>query len=212
MTKRRLIVCLFALVGAVIGAVLGALAAPQTSRYEAWANVVLVPPPELALAEASSFWEVLTGGQVTRTAAILFQDAHWLSAAASAAEVPQSELTVAAYALPETTMLTVTVQANSEGAAHSALHSVLTTATPEVSSVVVPYFVRVLWPQQGSPVPGPSRVQFAAAGVLGGFLVSGGLGWLFLRWRGRQADLVEEESDEAVHPSDIAGAHHRHRS
>lgn len=187
MTKRRLIVVVFALLGSVVGALVGMLVTPQTSRYEASANVVLVPPPEMASAEASSFWEVLTGGQVSRTAAIIFQDARWLPAASAAARVAPHEVSLAAYALPETTMLTVTVQANSPAAADSALNSVLTTATPEVSSVLAPYYVKVLWPQKDNPVPGPGEVQFAAAGAFGGMLICGGLTWLYVRRRGASA-------------------------
>ncbi|MCB0925502.1 MAG: hypothetical protein KDB50_13325 [Mycobacterium sp.] len=183
MTKRRTIVVLVALVGAVIGAVLGVLVTPQTVRHGAWAHIVLVPPAELTSAEASSFWEVLTGGQISRTAAILYSDARWLPAAAAAAGVSQSQLDVAAYALPETTMLVVTAQADTQAAADSALDSVLTTATPEVSSVLSPYFVKVLQPQQDDPITGPGKKQFAAAGGLGGLLVCGGLGWLFVRRR-----------------------------
>ena len=209
MARGRLIVLLVALVGAVIGAALGALLTPQSSRYEAWANVVLVPPTNLSLGEASSFWEVLTNGQISRTAAILYYDERWLPSAAEAANIPQNELTVSAYALPETTMLTVLVEASSSAAAESALNDVLTTATPEVSSVLAPYFVKVLWPEKGSPVPvaGPGKTQFAAAGALGGLLVCGGLAWLFLRRRQTRAGQAEnpgeaEKPGEAENPGE----------
>ncbi|MGD9622059.1 MAG: hypothetical protein AB7G47_12810 [Mycolicibacterium sp.] len=200
MTKRRLIVVVFALVGAVVGALVGILVTPHSTRFEVSANVVLVPPPQLSSGEASSFWEVLTGGQVSRTAAIIFQDARWLPAAAAAAGVAPHELSLTAYALPETTMLTVTVQASSRPAADSALNSVLTAATPEVSSVLSPYFVKVLWPQKGHLVTGPGKKQFAVAGALGGLLVCGGVGWLFVRRRSGAAvrdtdgpDLLDKE-------------------
>ncbi|MCH9666378.1 MAG: hypothetical protein K0U76_00500 [Actinomycetia bacterium] len=211
MNKRRLAVLLFALAGTVVGAVLGVFATPHSNRYEAWVNVVLVPPPDMSSAEASSFWEVLTNGQISRTAAIIYYDDRWLPSAASSANTPQSELTLAAYAQPETTLLTVVVEANSSAAAESALNDVLTTATPEVSSVLAPYFVKVLRPPRGGPVPSPDKAQFAAAGALGGLLAGGGVGWLYVRWRRSQVDL-EDESDEAVHPSDSVGAHARHRS
>ncbi len=217
MTKRRLVVLLFAFAGAFIGAILGALATPQSSRYEAWVNVVLVPPPDMSSAEASSFWEVLTNGQISRTAAIIYYDDRWLPSAASTAKVPQSELTLAAYAQPETTLLTVVAEANSSAAAESALNDVLTTATPEVSSVLAPYFVKVLRPVHGGAVPGPGKTQFAAAGAFGGLLVCGGLGW-FLLLRPRSQGDPEDEPDEIDHTDDIdidvdvIEAHARHRS
>lgn len=213
MTKSRLVILLFAVVGAAIGAVLGAFATPQSSRYAAGANVVLVPPPDLSPAEASSFWEVLTPGQPSRTAAIIYEDERWLPSAASTAKVPQNELTLFAYAQPETTLLTVWVEANSSDAADSALSDVLTTATPEVSSILAPYFVKVLRPQKASPVSGAGGVQFGAAGALGGLLVFGGLGWSYVRWRRSQAGL-KDASDESVHTDDIdvVGAHARRPS
>lgn len=211
MTRRRLTVLLFALVGSVIGGGLGVFVTPQSSRYEAWVNVVLVPPPDMSSAEASSFWEVLTNGQISRTAAILYYDDRWLPSAASAAKVPQNELTLAAYAQPDTTLLTVLMEADSSAAAESALNDVLASATPEVSSVLAPYFVKVLRPPQGGPVPVPGKMQFAAAGALGGLSAGGGLGWLFVRWRRSQVELGDE-SEETVRTSDTFGAHARNRS
>ncbi|EHB55958.1 hypothetical protein MycrhDRAFT_3152 [Mycolicibacterium rhodesiae JS60] len=185
MTKSRIVIALFVLAGAILGGLLGALATPEASRYTASANVALLPGRDLTPAEASSFWDVLTRGQVTRTAAIVYDDSRWLPSAAKAANVPQSELTLTAAALPETTMLRVTVTAPSSAAAETGLNDVLTTATAEVTSLAAPYFVDVLWPQKGTAVQAfaSSRVQVAAAGALGGLLVAGGIGWFIVRRR-----------------------------
>lgn len=185
MTKGRIMIAVLALIGAVIGAGVGAVAAPGTSRYVAEANVAFLPAPELTMVEASDFWEVLTRGQVTRTAAIVYDDPRWLTSAADAAKVSRDDLTLNAAALPETTILKVTVSAGSAEAAEAALNNVLTTATPEVSSLATPYFVRVMWPPQGSasPEPSPGRTQVAAAGALAGLLVGGGIGWFLSRRR-----------------------------
>ncbi len=185
MTKSRILIAVLALIGAVLGAGIGAVAAPGASRYIASANVALLPAPELTMVEASDFWEVLTRGQVTRTAAIVYGDQRWLSPAADAAKVPRDDLTLSAAALPETTILTVTVTAGSAAAAEAALNKVLETATPEVSSLAAPYFVKVLWPPEGSarPEPSPGRMQVAAAGGLAGLLAGAGLGWFVSRRR-----------------------------
>ncbi len=205
MTKRRVVIAVVALIGAFIGALLGAFVAPQASRYTASANVALLPGPDLTTVEASNFWEVLTRGQVTRTAAIVYNDPRWLPSAAKAANVPQSKLTLAAAALPETTMLAVTVTAASPAAAEAGLQDVLTTATSDVTSLAAPYLVKVLWPPAGSAVrvPAPSRPQVAAAGALGGLLVGGGIGWFVLRRRPSPAALGEkhpEHIDEEILP------------
>ncbi|MCX2932692.1 hypothetical protein ORI20_20680 [Mycobacterium sp. CVI_P3] len=185
MTKRRITIVVVAVIGAVLGAVLGVLAAPKPSRFVASANVAFLPGPDLTTVEASNFWEVLTRGQITRTAAIVYNDARWLTPAADAAKVPIGELTLMAAAVPETTMLTVTVTANSAAAAEAALNSVLVTATPEVSSLAAPYFVKVLWPPKNSAYPEatPGPMQVGAAGGLGGLLVGAGVGWFVARRR-----------------------------
>lgn len=185
MTKRRVVIAAIALVGAVLGALLGFLVAPQSSRYTMSADVALLPAPNLTTAEASNFWEVLTRGQITRTAAIVYADQRWLSSAAKAANVPQGDLTLTAAALPETTVLTVTVTGPSSAATESALNDVLATATREVSSVSAPFLVKVLFPQEGSAtkVATPGRKQVAAAGFVAGLLAGGGIGWFVARRR-----------------------------
>jgi hypothetical protein len=202
MTKHRILIAVFALIGALLGAGLGAVAAPGASRYVAAANVALLPGPEVTLVQASDFWEVLTRGQVTRTAAIVYDDPRWLSPAADAAKVSRDDLTLTAAALPDTTILTVTVTAPSAEAAASALNNVLVTATPEVSSLATPYFVKVLWPPQGSASaePSPSRMQVVAGGALGGLLVGGGIGWFLSRRRRGIGDASGRHSDGQREP------------
>jgi capsular polysaccharide biosynthesis protein len=207
MTKRRIIiVAAIALIGAVLGAGLGAIAAPTPDRYTVSANVVMVPPTDLTTAESSSFWDVLTGGQVTRTAAIVYDDARWLPSAAKAAGVPQSDLTVTAAALPDTTVATVTVTAGSSAAAEAALNDVLTTAAPEVAAVTAPFQAKVL-PTQGSaqPVYVPGRTQVAAAGALAGLLVGGSIGWFLVRRNRARATGLDEHADDVGED----GARHR---
>jgi hypothetical protein len=202
MTKSRIMIAALALIGAVLGAGLGAVVAPSANRYVADADVAFLPAPNLTMVEASDFWEVLTRGQVTRTAAIVYGDARWLSGAADAAQVPRDDLTLTAAALPETTVLKVTVTADSASAAETALNNVLVTATPEASSLAAPYFVKVLWPPEGSayPEPIPGRLQVAAAGALAGLLAGGGVGW-FLARRRRVTDASGSHSDGQRDPS-----------
>lgn len=189
MTKGRLIIVIFALVGAVIGAGLAAFVTPKSSQYQIAAHVALVPAPDLTTVEASNFWEVLTRGQMTRTAAILYQDGRWLPSAAKVAKEPQSSLTLTAAALPETTMLNISMTASSAAAAEAALNDVLTNATPEVSALVQPYFVKVIWPPKNGawPLPAPAATQLAAGGALGGLLAGGAVGFFFIRWRRTRA-------------------------
>lgn len=208
MTKRRVVIVVFALIGAVLGAAVGALMAPTAERYTVSADVALLPAPDLTTVEASDFWDVLTRGQVSRTAAVIYNDYRWIPSAAQAAEVPQSELTLYAAALPETTLLTVTVTANSGPAAETALNDVLINAAQEVASVTAPYVARVLWPPQNSasPVAVPGRAQVAAAGAVAGILAGGGIGWFVGRRRFGQA--AGDDHPGGVDRSDGAGQLH----
>ena len=113
MKNHRVAIAVFALIGALIGALAGFLLVPHASRYTASANVALLPSPDLTLVEASGFWDVLTRGQVTRTAAVVYGDKRWLTRRPTRPKVPQGQLALTAAALPETTILTVKVTAGS---------------------------------------------------------------------------------------------------
>lgn len=179
----RFAIPLFAVIGALLGAALGYLLTPDAGSSKATADVAFLPAPNLTTVEASNFWEVLTRGQVSRTAAVLYEDPRWVGSAAEAAGVQADELTITAAAVPETTIVAVTVQAKSGEAAEAALNDVLTTATPEVASLTSPYTVRVLWPPKGSAVPVglPGRTQIMAAGAVAGLMVGGAAGWAVIR-------------------------------
>lgn len=208
MTKRRIIIVLFALVGAVLGAAVGVYMAPTAERYTVSADVAMLPASDLTTAESSSFWDVVTRGQITRTAAIIYNDYRWMPSAAEAAGVPQSELTLYAAALPETTMLKVTVTANSGPAAETALNDVLINAAAEVASVTAPFVAKVLWPpnNSASPVAVPGRTQVAAAGFVAGILGGGGIGWFYVRRRFGQA--VSDDRPGGVDRLDGTGQFH----
>lgn len=203
MSKQRIAVIVCALIGAVLGAGLGFKLAPNPQRYEISAKIGLMPAANLTTEKASAFWEVLTRGQVTRTAAVLYGDHRWLPTAAKAAQVHSSELRLTAMALPETTFVEVTVEAGSAAAAEAALTDVLNTATPEVTSVIIPYAVKILWPPPNSAraVAAPSGTQVAAAGAFGGLLLGAGIGWFVARSRQKRGSVLNvppDGIDEAV--------------
>lgn len=186
MTKQRRTIAAFAVIGALIGAALGFLLAPRSHLYEASANVALLPAPNLTTEQSSAFWEVLTRGQVPRTAAVLYNDERWLPSAANAAKVKRNEISVGAAALPDTTIVNIAVYSTSAAAAEAGLNDILNQATPDVAALAEPFAVKVLWPPKGNavPLPGPRRSQFGAAAGLGGLLVGAGIGWFVVRSRG----------------------------
>jgi hypothetical protein len=178
------IVAICAVIGLVVGAVGGALF-PVSTTYRATAQVALVPGPNLTTADASAYWEVLTQGQVSRTAAAVFSDPRWGAGAASAAGVAESSLTLTAGAVPDTTMVSITADAPSAHAAQAAVADLLAKATPEVTAVSAPFQVRVVSPPNGASAMTTSRTQLILAGALGGLIFGAavGMGVTWLRRR-----------------------------
>ena len=178
------IVVISTVVGLVIGAVGGGLF-PVSTTYRATAQVALVPGPDLTTADASAFWEVLTQGQVSRTAAAVFSDPRWVAGAASAGGIDESSLVLTAGALPDTTMVTITADAPSAHSAQAAVADLLAKATPEVAAVSAPFQVRVVSPPVGAYAMSTSRIQLLLAGALVGAMFGAtiGIGVAWLRTR-----------------------------
>src|SRR5580765_4428146 len=139
--NRIVVIC--ALVGLAIG-VAAALFCPLPTKYRATAQVAMVAGTELTTAEASSYWEVLTQGQIPRTAAVAFSDPRWLQGAAAAAGVSETDLKLTAGAVPDTTLVSITADAPSAGAATAAVANLLKNATPEVGTISAPFKVHVV--------------------------------------------------------------------
>ncbi|KUH95999.1 hypothetical protein AU187_12110 [Mycobacterium sp. IS-1556] len=147
--------------------------------------MALVPGPDLTTADASAYWEVLTQGQVSRTAAAVYSDPRWTASAASAAGIEESSLTLTAGALPDTTMVSITADAPSAQAAQAAASDLLAKATPEVTAVSAPFQVRVVSPPSDASAMSTPRSQLVLAGALGGLMLgaAAGIGVAWLRTR-----------------------------
>ena len=73
----------------------------------AQATLAMLPASYIPTSEAAQYWDVLNHGQATRSAAIVFGQSNWLQAAAAAADVPPSELSMSAGAVRDTTLIEV---------------------------------------------------------------------------------------------------------
>ena len=140
-----LVVPVCALIGLLIFVVPAFLLTGHAERFKAQSTVAMLPGPTVPNTEVSNYWEVLNRGQATRSAAIVLQDDRWLGNASSAAGVPKSELALTAGAIPDTTLITVTMEANSAKAAEAALQSVLSEALGQAA--------QVSGPNSGTPSP-----------------------------------------------------------
>ncbi|OLO99734.1 hypothetical protein BVU76_24220 [Mycolicibacterium porcinum] len=178
------VVVICAVIGLVVGGAAGFLM-PVSTTYRATAQVALVPGPNLTTADASAYWDVLTQGQIPRTAATVFADPRWRASAASAAGVDPSALTLTAGAVPDTTMVSITADAPTAQAADAAVADLLAHATPEVAAVSAPFQVRVVSPPDGAWAMTTSRSQLIMTGALGGLLcgAAAGFGVTWLRAR-----------------------------
>ncbi len=178
------VVVICAAIGIVAGAIAGAVF-PMSTTYRATAKVAMVPGPDLTTADASAYWEILTQGQVSRTAAAVFSDPRWIAGSASAAGVATSSLTLTAGAVPDTTMVSITADAPTAHAANAAVAALLEKATPEVSAVSAPFRVRLVSAPDGATAMTSSRTQAILAGTLGGLVIGSALGigvsWLRTR-------------------------------
>lgn len=183
MAKPRTFIAMLALAGAFLGGIVGVLAAPKPTHFSATATVVMSPDATKTGGEMSAFWSVLNRGQMTRQAAILFQDPRWIPDVAAAADVPDEDVTLQSYVLADTMVLKVTVITTSP-AADAALNELLITAAPAVEALVQPFAVEVLWPLPNSAktVPVPPKSQLGAAGILWGGLAAFVVGAAYGRW------------------------------
>lgn len=202
LARTRLMVIVLAAVGLLAGVFAAAAFTGRGERFTAEATLAMLPGPEVPLDQASNFWEVLNRGQATRSAAIVLGNDRWLDAAASTAGVPKSELTLAAGALPDTTLITVTMQANSANVADVALESVLTSSSDVAATVSGPFKLEsITSPDSGAQSMSPDRMQMFGALGIAGLSIGAGAGLLVSRAaRGRSARRKDDTSQSESGP------------
>lgn len=171
-----------AAVGLLIGALIGYFATTRAERYSAQATLAMVPaadvPPDVAL----DFWEVLNRGQASRSAAVALGDSRWLAGASEATGVPASELSFSAGAIPDTTLITVTMEASSAWAAEAALDRVLADSVGYAAKVSGPFKLETIGVAYDSANSlNPSLLQSQAMLGISGLMVGAGLGFVISR-------------------------------
>jgi hypothetical protein len=214
LARTRLSVAALATIGLLIGVVGGYVYTSSTKRFTAQATLAMLPSPDIALTNTPNFWEVLNAGQSTRTAAIVLGDNRWLDAAASAAGVSKSSLTLAAGAIPQTTLISVTMKADSARDAEVALDSVVTNALGPAAAASGPYMLQpITSPDGNARSTSPGRVSTIGALAIAGLLVGAGGGLLLsrsaqrrsVRQRGPAATRKHRRMPSFTHIRDQAG-------
>jgi hypothetical protein len=167
-----------------VGLLAGILAAAVLTgkapeRYTAEATLAMLPSQQVPVTQAPGFWEVLSRGQATRSAAIVLADGKWLEGAATATGESAADVALEAGAISDTTLINVTMEANTAAAAEAGLNYVLANALAPAASASGPFRLEVVSSPEGSAASSaPARTQMFAALALAGVLVGSGIGFL----------------------------------
>ena len=201
--RRWLVVLVFAVIGMLVGAVIGFVLLGQSKRFAAQTTLSMLPASYIPTSEAAQFWEVLNAGQATRSAAIVLGQGTWLQTAAVATGVPASELSLTAGPVRDTTLIEVTLEANSAETAETALSSVLSDAIGPAIAVSGPFRLEVIKPPAGSAQSmSPSGAQTYATAGIAGLALGVGVALLASRWADRRKP--RPDADAAAHTAPMS--------
>ncbi|WP_156744577.1 hypothetical protein [Mycobacterium sp. E740] len=183
--RRWLFVAVCAAIGMLASVLVAFFLVGHLQKFRAQATLAMLPASYIPTSDAAGYWEVLNHGQATRSAAIVLGQPTWLQAAAAAAGVPASELALSAGAVRDTTLIEVTIDANSAAAAEAALSAVLYDADGAATAVSGPFRLEVVKPPAGSAQPlGPSGIQVLGTAGIVGLVLGAGIGILISWWTG----------------------------
>lgn len=181
LARTRLLVAALATIGLLVGVVV-AYVNLREERFMAQVTLAMLPGPEVPPEEALGFWEVLNRGQATRTAAMTLQDPRWLGIMSAETSVPASEFRLFAGAIPDTTLIDVTVHADSAWAAEIGLNTVVTDGVTYAEKVSGPFTIETVSVEYGQAESmSPILIQQLGALGLAGLLVGAGAGFLISR-------------------------------
>jgi hypothetical protein len=197
LARTWLVVAVLGAAGVICGVLAAHFVTTGADRYMARATLAMVPAPEVPPEDALDYWEVLNRGQATRSAAIALEDSRWLEGVASAAGASAAALSFTAGAIPDTTLITVTMTANSPEAAETSLDTLLTEAIPVAATVSGPFRIEPITEIYGSASSmSPDRLQVVATLGIAGLLIGAGVGLLISRsMQGRSSRRDGEHFD-----------------
>lgn len=188
-TRTRQFIAVLAIIGLVVGCVAGFLTSRQ-DRFLAQVTLAMLPGPEVPPEAALGFWEVLNNGQATRTAAMTLEDPRWLGAISQDTGFLTSDFALSAGAVPDTTLVVVTLEASSAWAAERGLTTIVTDGVADAEKVSGPFAletVSVDYTQASSL--SPALLPTVIVSGLAGLLLGSGVGFLIGRsLEGRKAE------------------------
>ncbi|MFN3599991.1 MAG: hypothetical protein ACK4M5_15490 [Dietzia cercidiphylli] len=199
--RRAWIVAVTTLIGALAGVGVGAVWTGDAARYESTATVAIVPFPGLPEDLSADFWQVLSEGQVVRTAAMIYSNGEWAAAAAEELGVPGEEVELSASALVDTTLVRVSVVSGSSATSDAALAMVLGSAGTAAADILQPFVISEASVQPAEEARSGATLQLIGAATVSGALVGAGTGLVLAGIRRRDDGGGDAEPDE-VHPGD----------
>ncbi len=172
------------LVFIAVGVAGGAYLLGRPVAWQSGASLAILPRPSTNAANQASYYDTLSRGQIVSTAAKVADDAVGRTGTPS----------VSVLVVPETSVITLTVKADSTNTASSVAAKSLVRATQAINSLKLPYEATVI--DDGTGVPTkvtPSVVKDAAVVVVVGLALAAAAQQLqaaLRRRKGRQAGQV----------------------
>lgn len=203
--RRAWTVAVTALIGALAGIGVGFVSAGDTDRYESTATVAIVPFPGLPEDLSADFWQVLSEGQVVRTAAVIYSDGERAASAAAALGVPGTDVELSASALVDTALVQVSVQSDSAATSDAALAIVLGSAGDAAADILRPFVISEASVQPAELARSGAALQWIGAATVSGALLGAGMGLILSGFLRRGHEGGEVMRDEAG-PRDVDSA------
>lgn len=199
-SRTAWIVVTMAVVGSLLGLGVGAHLTTGSERFEATAKIAIVPAANLPEDLAADFWQVLSEGQIVRTAATIYENELWVNATADELGVPSSELALTASAMVDTTLVEVSVESDSAETSDVALTMVLADAGVSAAEILHPFVISEASMQPAAPARPGAAVQIIGATAVAGAMAGAGIGIVGSRFR-RREDPSDHITDSHMHSS-----------
>lgn len=167
------------LVALVVAGGAVAFASSRPAGFEAEARLVVLPRPGLDPPTATAYYETLSRGQIVGTVAEVLQLERFAAAAADRLGVPPSERTdveVDAAVLPESAMISLTVQAGDPALAESLADGIVDESEGYIADLSDGYALELVSSAAGTALPtGLSGPQYAAVMALAALVIGVGV-------------------------------------
>jgi hypothetical protein len=193
------------ILGAILASGLALLIMSSSApSYRAESEVAILPSATVPPDQVPDFWEALSRGQVARTSAEVLGQPQWLADAARTVGRPPSALSLTSGVIPDTTLIKLTLEADSAPVAERALRVVIERGSPLASLASGPFVLVTIQEPESTATPvGAVSGQLLPLAAVAGLLVGIGVALLISRGRSLMASfgIVERPGDAPSTPT-----------